>query len=218
MKEHFLGHIAELEAASRVNRLARSVDGWFTELEGAALYQAAKNGSGKGKIVEIGSFKGKSTIWLASGSKEAGREQVYAVDTHRGSPEHQPGGEFSSHMPPEGTTELVFRQNIREAGVADWVEPIVRSSQEALALWTDPIRLLFIDGNHSYEEVRSDFLGWERFVVPDGLIAFHDVDRWDSSPRELDGPTRVVYEDVTRTASYAKPIIVNHLAFVLKER
>lgn len=85
-------------------------------------------------------------------------------------------------------------------------------------VWGYPIRLLFIDGDHAYESVRSDFLGWEKYVVPDGLVVFHDVDRWDGSPKVLDGPTKVVYEDVAQTNLYSAPIIVNHLAFVSKVR
>lgn len=218
MLEHFTRTLAELEEISQVHRITREIDGWLTELEGAALYTAAKCGPGEGKIVEIGSFKGRSTIWLATGSRKAGREAVYAVDTHLGSPEHRVGAELASHMPPEGTTEFVFRKNIQQAGVEDWIVPFVMSSEDALRLWRDPIRLLFIDGEHTYEAVRRDFFGWQRHVVIDGLVAFHDVDRWDGSPKVLDGPTRAVYEDVDRIGLYSGPIIVNHLAFVSKVR
>lgn len=210
--------LEQLEELSQVHRIAKRVDGWLTELEGAALYQAAKHGNGDGVIVEIGSFKGRSTIWLAKGSMRAGREKVYAIDTHLGSLEHRPGGEYASHMPPEGTTEFVFRKNIKDSGLEDWVVPVAMSSDEALQLWRDPIRLLFIDAEHAYEAVRADFHGWQRFVVVGGIVAFHDVDRWDGSPKVLDGPTKVVYEDVVQIGLYSHPIIVNHLAFLTKEK
>ncbi len=216
MKEGVIHKLSELEEIGQIVRITRNIDGWLADIEGVALYVAAKYGDGQGKIVEIGSFKGKSTVYLATGSKQAGRERVYAIDTHQGSPEHQPGGEFASHMPPEGTTEFVFKQNIVQAGVDNWVEPVIMASLDALVSWNDPIRLLFIDGDHAYEAVKSDFMGWERFVVPGGLVAFHDVDRWDDSQKKLDGPTRVVYEDVPHTGLYSAPIIVNHLAFVQK--
>ncbi|MBI2314562.1 class I SAM-dependent methyltransferase [Candidatus Daviesbacteria bacterium] len=83
---------------------------------------------------------------------------IYAIDTHLGSPEHQPGGTQASHMPSEGTTEFVFRQNIKDAGIEDWIVPPVITSTDALISWQDPIRLLFIDANHTYEAVREDFL------------------------------------------------------------
>jgi len=218
MLEHFVQNLAELEEISLVQRAAREIDGWLTDIEGISLYYAARYGPSEGTIVEIGSFKGKSTIWLAKGSKRVGREKIYAIDTHLGSPEHRLGGQFASHMPPEGTTELVFRQNIRQADVEDWVVPLIMSSDDALRVWRDPIRLLFIDGEHAYEAVRNDFLNWQQYVVLGGFIAFHDVDRWDGTAKILDGPTRVIYDDVAQTDLYSAPIIVNHLAFVSKIR
>lgn len=219
MPEDFRQTLEGLEEIALVHRITRGIDGWLTELEGVALYIAAKYGPSSGSIVEIGSFKGKSTVWLAKGSQKVGRERVYAVDTHLGSPEHRPGGAQASHMPVEGTTELVFRQNIRNAEVEDWVIPLVMSSDDALRTWRDPIRLLFIDADHSYEAVRRDFHGWQEHVVIGGLVAFHDVDRLGDYPDKiLDGPTKVVYEDVTLTNLYSAPIIVNHLAFVSKIR
>ncbi len=169
----------ELEEMSQVHRLTRGIDGWLTELEGASLYHAAAYGPSKGQIVEIGSFKGKSTIYLAKDSRRLGRELVYTIDTHLGSPEHQIGGELASHMPAEGTTEFVFRKNLEEAGVSDYVVPLIMSSDEALAYWRDPIRLLFIDANHAYSAVKNDFQGWQKYLVEGGIVAFHDVDRWD---------------------------------------
>lgn len=212
---HFTDTLRELEGISRVHRLTRDIDGWLTDLEGAALYHAAAYGPAEGAIVEIGSFKGKSTVWLASGSKQEGRGPVYAVDTHMGSPENQPGAEYASHMPPEGTTEAVFRANIRSSGVADHVVPLVMSSSTAAETWHDPIRLLFIDGAHEYEAARSDFLMWQEHVVVGGLVAFHDVDEWDGTS-DLDGPSRVVYEDAARAGTYSSPTLINHLALLSK--
>jgi len=211
----FMEILSELQEMSQVRRLTRGIDGWLTDLEGAALYHAAAHGGGEGEIVEIGSFKGKSTVWLASGSERTGREPVYAIDTHEGSSEHQAGGEFASHMPPEGTTEFAFRENMKRAGVQDRIVPLVMSSSVALASWQNPIRLLFIDGAHEYEAARSDFFGWQKHVVTGGLVAFHDVDQPDGFTT-LDGPTRVVFEDVARTSSYSEPMLVDHVAIVSK--
>lgn len=211
-------NLQALEEIAQVNRMTREVDGWLTELEGAALYIAAKHCIGNGVIVEIGSFKGKSTTWLASASKKANRGLVYAIDNHLGSLEHQAGGKYASHMPPEGTTEFVFRKNIRDAGLENWVKPIISTSLDALKSWSYPIKLLFIDADHAYQAVRDDFLSWEKYVVLGGLIVFHDVDRWNGSSKILDGPTKVVYEDAVQTGLYSTPIIVNHLAFVSKIR
>jgi predicted O-methyltransferase YrrM len=154
---------------------AIGIDGWLRRCEGLALFELAAVGPGAGKIVEIGSFKGLSTVWLASGSKLAHREHVFAIDPHTGSPEHQKGGSGHDRMPPEGTTRHVFMRNLKLAGVSDYVEPIIATSAQAAAQWQEPIRLMFIDGAHEYEAVRLDFELWSKFVIPGGVIAFHDV-------------------------------------------
>lgn len=85
MQERFVPHLnlQALEEISQVNRVTRKIDGWLTELEGAALYHAAMYGPAEGKIVEIGSFKGKSTVWLASGSKKVSMGLSNKTSIHR---------------------------------------------------------------------------------------------------------------------------------------
>lgn len=143
------------------------VAGAITNREEQWLNQVAEKGLESGVIVEIGSFKGKSTIALAVGSKSAGREKIYAIDPHLGS--KVIGKKFS------GPTYKTFLTNLRAAKVRDWVVPIRKFSFEAIKTWRKPIRLLFIDGNHSYAAVRRDILDWEPWVVPGGVIACHDT-------------------------------------------
>jgi predicted O-methyltransferase YrrM len=152
------------------------IEGYLHDLEGYTLLQLAAGGGGIGAVVEIGSYLGRSTAFLAGGSKVAGREKVVAVDTFRGSPEHQPGQACaSSVLARDGTTFHQFQSNLRQVQLDDHVTAIVASSQEAAQRWTGPIRLLFIDGNHAYGEVRLDFEMWSPFVVTHGLVCFHDV-------------------------------------------
>jgi predicted O-methyltransferase YrrM len=159
-------------------RLA-GVEGFLADLEGYALLQLAASGGGVGAVVEIGSYLGRSTCFLAAGSKAAGREKVVAVDHFRGSPEHQSGQKFASAtLAREGTTLHRFRENLGRLDLADHVTPVVSSSAEAAARWAGPVRLLFIDGDHAYESTRQDFILWSPFVVPHGLVCFHDVDSW----------------------------------------
>lgn len=157
----------------------RDIDGFLHDLEGYALLQLAATGPGAGAIVEIGSYLGRSTAFLAAGTKLANRERVVAVDHFRGSPEHQAGQPFASTtLAQEGTTFNRFMGNLRRHGLEDHVTPIVSSSADAAAAWSGPIRLLFIDGDHSYEASKRDFELWSRFVVPGGLIGFHDIRAW----------------------------------------
>ncbi len=155
------------------------VAGFLHPHEGYALYLWARDGPGRGAVVEIGSLFGRSTAWLASGCRDAKRERVVAVDHFRGSPEHSPGG---SHPIPElvqvGSTLPAFLANLKRLGLETSVEPRVGASIELGATWSGPIRLLFIDGDHSYAASRADWECWSRHVVPGGIIAFHDIGVW----------------------------------------
>lgn len=172
------------------------VGGFLHNLEGYTLLQLAATGGGVGAIVEIGSFEGRSTAFLAAGAKETGREKVVAVDHFRGSPEQQPGQEYASPtLAREGTTFPCFQENLQRLQLHDYVTPIVASSAEAVKQWSGPIRLLFIDGDHSYEESRRDFELWSPFVVQHGLICFHDICVWP-------GVTRFYEELLRDTKAY----------------
>jgi predicted O-methyltransferase YrrM len=160
------------------SRLAR-VEGFLHEIEGFMLYCLAGAWPVEGRVVEVGSFKGRSTCWLASGCQEAGRGRVAAVDHFRGSPEHQPGGSHPDRdVTATGSTRQTFDDNVKQMGLADWVEVHAGGSAERSASWTEPIRLLFLDGDHAYEAVEADFLSWSRCVVCHGLVVFHDVGVW----------------------------------------
>lgn len=152
------------------------VQGFLTDFEGLGLNLLAQHGPGKGAIVEIGSFMGRSTCWLALGSKAAAREPVFAVDHFKGSPEHQPGQAVAvAELETVGTTFHQFQNNIAKMDVAEQVYPVQAESAEAAAKWRGPIRLLFVDGEHSYEAVKRDVELWSPFVVPGGIVALHDV-------------------------------------------
>jgi len=158
-----------------VDRL-EPVDGFLLEIQAYTLMMMANEGPGAGVIVEIGSYMGRSTCCLALGSKSASREKVYAIDHFRGSEEHQEGQDCETIVLMEtGTTYPQFRQNIKRLGVEDYVNVIKKSSGEAIEGWELPIRLLFIDGDHSYAVSKQDFELWSPFVVPGGIIIFHDI-------------------------------------------
>ena len=155
------------------------LEGYLFEMQGFALMVLAEQGPAAGAIVEIGSFKGKSTCWLAKGSKKASREKVFAVDTFAGSPEHQQGEDWEDHdIIARGSTLEAFRRNIAALDVADYVEIVEAKSADAAAKWNRPIRLLFIDADHSYEASKLDFNLWSPQVVRGGLICMHDVGHW----------------------------------------
>jgi predicted O-methyltransferase YrrM len=131
-----------------------AIDGWLSKKEGRLLYKLAKNCTGRGAIVEIGSWKGKSTIWLAHGVKSKNNNtKVYAIDPHTGSSEHKVAQK-------RVWTFLEFKENIKRANVDDVVVPLVKTSEAAANDFSEPVELIFIDGAHEYEFVKQDFNLW----------------------------------------------------------
>ncbi len=167
------------EEAEHTRQRAALVDGWLSDAQGRALFRAAAQTTGRGAIVEIGSWKGRSTTWLASGARLAGH-RVYAVDPHHHSREY-----------PEAETLDEFLANLARNGLSDVVDPLVMTSEEAAAHITGPVELLFIDGDHSYETVRRDAELWLPRLIDGGTVMFHDA-----ATAAYDGPRRIVREMV----------------------
>ena len=144
-----------------IERLALSVSGWLTLHEGKFLYKAASRlRNHEGTIVEIGSYCGKSTLWLA-----ASGQGVYAIDPHKG---RVSGGRFRS-------TYKTFVRNLTRAGLRSLVTPIVKTSHVASKTWKNPIKLLFIDGLHDELHAQEDYALWNNYVADGGIIAMHDA-------------------------------------------
>lgn len=143
--------------------------GWLSYEEGETLYRLAESCTGSGVIVEIGSWRGKSTTCLGLGSKAGNGVKIFAVDRHT-------DGTFPD-----------WERNVQAAGVEDLVTPIKGLSQELAADFDEPIELLFIDGAHQYELVRQDFERWVPKVVDQGVVALHDTTGFE-------GPSRVADE------------------------
>ncbi len=149
------------EAESAVS----TVDGFVSTAEGRRLYELAR--AADGPIVEVGSWKGRSTIWLTHGSRDGKRGTVYAIDPHTGSKEH---GEQD-----EASTLEEFERNLRTAGVEDAVVPMVMSSKEARNCVPCPIGLLFLDGPDEESLVRGEIARWLPCLGEGATIAVHDT-------------------------------------------
>ena len=147
----------------RARAVAADVEGWLSDAQGVALFNAAAAATGRGHIIEIGSWKGRSTVWLASGARVAG-QRVIAVDPHTG-----------SHEDPSARTFETFESNLRRAGVADAVTPMVMSSAEAARQLTGGVEILFIDGDHSDAGAAADVEIWLPRLIEGGTVLMHDV-------------------------------------------
>lgn len=144
-----------------------NIEGWLTRAEGVFLYETAKKVKSENSIVEIGSWKGKSTICLGKGTQKGNKSKVYAIDPHTGSSEHQ-------KMFGKVDTYQEFVNNIKKAEVEIYVEPVPKTSEEASKNFHKPVGFLFIDGAHEYEFVNLDYELWFTKVIDGGIVAFHD--------------------------------------------
>ena len=164
-------------------QLARNVadaaKGFLPEAEAEALYDLAYAAAPVGPILEVGTYCGKSAVWLgAAAQQHAGH--VITVDHHRGSEENQPGWEWHDAElvdPYDGQMDTLpfFRRTVAAAGLEDTVIAIVGRSATVAELWSTPLALLFIDGGHAVEHCIADYDGWAGHVQPGGLLAIHDV-------------------------------------------
>jgi len=160
----------ELETAMNKNlaTVLSDVEGFLLKSEEALLYRLAK--MAVLPIVEIGSYKGRSTICLAFGSSEGNNVKVHAIDPHT-------GAEIERVLFGGGSplwTFDVFKKNIKNVGLEHLVVAHVQTSQEAAKEWKGGIGVVWIDGDHSYEMSLLDFRLWGTLLSEGGLIAFHD--------------------------------------------
>ena len=160
-------------------RTAEAVPGFMPPEEGLALHAVAAEYAPVGPVLEIGTYCGKSTIYLATAARDCG-QLVITLDHHRGSEEHQPGWEYHDATLAEPRTGRIdtlprFRAAIAAAGLEDAVVAIVGRSADVARLWRTPLGLVFIDGGHTDEAAGTDYVGWSPWVTAGGALAIHDV-------------------------------------------
>ena len=173
---------------------ARRAKGFMPEDEGELLHRWARERLAHGPALEVGTYCGKSAIWLGGAAREAGGT-VFTVDHHRGSEENQAGWEHHDHSlvdPDLGVMDTLptFRRTIADAGLEEHVVAVIGRSQTVSRWWRTPLSLLFIDGGHGVEPARNDFRGWTHWVMAGGVLAIHDV-----FPDPADGG-RPPYDDI----------------------
>ena len=176
-----------------LERAARDAPGFMPHEEGLALYRAALAAPPDRPLLEIGSYCGKSTVYLGAAARVRG-SLVFSIDHHRGSEEHQPGEGY--HDPAlvdeRGRVDTLpaFRRTIAAAGLEDVVVGIVGRSADVARPWETPLGLVFIDGGHSQAAADHDLDGWTPHLVPGGLLVIHDV---FFDPEKGGAPPRNIY-------------------------
>jgi predicted O-methyltransferase YrrM len=159
--------------------VVRATKGFMPEDEGDALYDAALDGGNVGPLLEIGTYCGKSAVYLGAAARKAGTV-AFTVDHHRGSEENQAGWEHHDTDVVDAATGRMdtlpfFRRTIEAAQLEDVVVAVVGPSTAIAAAWKTPLGFLFIDGGHAEDVAMADYASWARHVVPGGVLAVHDV-------------------------------------------
>jgi MMP 1-O-methyltransferase len=157
----------------------KSVKGFLDAEEGATLFELAYAAAARGPVLEIGSYCGKSTVYLGEACKQ--RDTIlFAVDHHRGSEEHQVGEEYHDAELFDVSTQQfdsfrAFRHTLAQAKLENTVVPIVAPSVVAARAWQTPLSMIFIDGGHSMQAALDDYESWVPHLMRGGILAIHDV-------------------------------------------
>jgi predicted O-methyltransferase YrrM len=174
--------------------LTHQLEGHLTDKE-VRFLSVAPFLQGTGEILEIGSFKGKSTIILAKSAIRAGYSKVHACDPH-----------LLPFIKKEDLTDLFFN-NLSQYSVLENVEFHQMKSTELSESWEKPLRLLWIDGDHTYRGALADFNCYRKFLVPGAIVCLHDV------LHEDEGPIRVFAQEVLLSESFGDCGICGSIAW-----
>lgn len=155
------------------------IKGFLDEKEAEQLYHLALAASKYGPCLEIGSYCGKSAVYIGSACKMNG-SILFSIDHHRGSEEQQPGQDyFDPDLLDKETGEIdtfrFFRKTINDFNLDDTVIPIIGRSGTIGHAWQTPLSFIFIDGSHAYESVLADYSIWSRHLIYGGYLVFHDI-------------------------------------------
>jgi MMP 1-O-methyltransferase len=205
--------------SSEMRTRAEAARGFMPPDEGVALHDAAAAVQVPGPFLEIGSYCGKSAIYLGSAAR-LGHRVLYALDHHRGSEENQPGWEW--HEPdlvdPEvGRIDTLpfFRRTVHDAGLEGTVVAVVGDSPAVAAHWATPLALLFIDGGHGHDPAHRDYEGWVPHLRLGGTLVIHDV-----FPDPADGgrPPFEIYRRALESGAFVETDAVGSLRVLRRSR
>jgi predicted O-methyltransferase YrrM len=162
-----------------LRRHAEAARGFMPPEEGLALYEAAVAVDVPGALLEVGTYCGKSSVYLGAAARARGRV-LFTVDHHRGSEENQPGWEWHEPDlvdPAVGKMDTLphFRKTIHDAGLEGTVVAVVGDSPTVARAWGTPLAFLFVDGGHGEDPARLDHDLWTPHVVAGGTFCVHDV-------------------------------------------
>ena len=193
------------------------VKGFLDPKEGEALYNFAKQYTLSGSCLEIGSYCGKSGVYLGKAVKENG-QKLYSIDHHKGSEEQQPGEEYFDpdlrNKNGDGIDTLpFFLDTIQKSDLEGFVIPIVSTSEEAYEDLNINFDMVFIDGGHSEEAAQKDYDLWTQRINVGGLLAIHDV---FPNPEDGGRPPYNIYIKALESGEFEELEIVQSLRLLKK--
>jgi len=158
---------------------ARRAIGFMPDDEGLALHAAGLDAAAVGPLLEIGTYCGKSAVYLGAAARERS-SVLFTVDHHRGSDENQAGWEHHDDRLVDARSGRMdtlpcFRRTVEDAGLEDVVIAVIGHSTTVAEHWGMPLGLVFIDGGHAFDVALADYEAWSPHVARGGLLVFHDV-------------------------------------------
>jgi MMP 1-O-methyltransferase len=196
------------DRAAALLAVARATEGFLPEDEAMALYEAALRAARAelGPLVEIGSYLGRSALFIAAAISASGVDAVlFSIDHHRGSEEMQAGWEHhdASLVDQSGQMDSLgrFRDRLEAAEATNRVIVVVGDSARVAAHWHGPIGLAFIDGGHGESVEWADYVGWSPHLPVGGRLVIHDV---FEDPRDGGRPPYLCYRDALSSGAFVE--------------
>jgi len=192
--------------------------GFLDPEEGQKLFEIARTASRLGPCLEIGSYCGKSSLYLGAGCR-SNKAVLFSLDHHRGNEEQQPGEAYCDPDLVDARSGRIdtfdfFRKTLEQADLEDTVVPIVSRSGTVARQWATPLSLVFIDGGHTFPAAFGDYNAWCGHIMPGGYLLIHDI---FFDPAEGGQAPRHIYELAGRSGLFEDLGIVKTLA-VLQRR
>jgi MMP 1-O-methyltransferase len=195
-----------------------NVKGFLDDREAGYLYKLALEAGKNGPCLEIGSYCGKSSIFLGAACKK-NATVLFSIDHHGGSEEQQPGEEYfdpdllDREMGKIDTLRY-FRKTIADFDLEDIVIPIIGRSAVIGGVWKTPLSLIFIDGSHAYESVLSDYNIWANNLITGGYLLFHDI---FSDPAKGGQAPYLVYKKAVASGHYIEKPMCESLGILIRK-
>ena len=194
------------------------VKGFLDEREADYLYKLALKAGKNGPCLEIGSYCGKSSVYLGTACKE-NSTVLFSIDHHCGSEEQQPGEEYFDPDLLDKETGRIdtlrhFRKTISDFDLEDTVIPMIGRSATIGRAWSTPLSLLFIDGSHAYETVLNDYDIWAEKLVKGGYLLFHDI--FSDPAKGGQAPYRV-YQKALSSGLYEEKPMCESLGILIRK-